>query len=90
MCSRLSDQSVLNSGVPSAEGLCCCSSRAGGDKWPADVSPAVAAAQGTAVGSNEMIWAAFPFGFNAETIFSLENSSGSLVFQGCLREFHHD
>lgn len=46
-------------------------------EWPADVSPAVAAVQETVVGRSKMILAAFLFGFNDETTFSLENSSGA-------------
>lgn len=53
------------------------------------VSP-VAAVQETVVGRSKTILATSLFGFNDETIFSLENSSGSLMVQGCLREFRDD
>lgn len=49
------------------------------------VSPAVAAGQGTVVGRRRTSLAAFLFGFDDETIFSPENSSGSVMSWGSWR-----
>lgn len=50
-----------------------------------DSSSALAAVQGTVVGRMKSTLAALLFGFSDESIFSPENSSGSVMFSGCWR-----